>query len=110
MVTGGGTGLGRAMALALAEAGADVALAARRKDKLDEAAEEIRALGRAAHTVACDLTEPDSVQEAAREAEDALGGVDILVNNSGVSGRAGRRICRLSAGTRCWRRTCGARS
>ena len=86
LVTGGGTGLGRAMAHALAEAGADVALAARRKEKLEEAAEEIRALGRTSHAVACDLTEPDSVQEAAREAEDALGGVDILVNNSGVSG------------------------
>lgn len=82
MVTGGGTGLGRAMAHALAEAGADVALAARRKEKLEEVAEEIRALGRSAHAVACDLTEPDSI----RDAEDVLGAIDVLVNNSGVSG------------------------
>lgn len=74
------------MGHALAEAGADVALAARRKEKLEEAAEEIRALGRTARVVACDLTDPDSVQEAAREAEDALGSIDVLVNNSGVSG------------------------
>ncbi len=86
LITGGGTGLGRAMAHALAEAGADIALAARRKDKLEEAAEEIRALGRAACVVACDLTQPDSVREAAREAENALGRIDVLVNNSGVSG------------------------
>ena len=86
LVTGGGTGLGRAMAHALAEAGADVALAARRKEKLDEAADESRALGRTAHAVACDLTNPDSIREAAREVEDALGSIDILVNNSGVSG------------------------
>ena len=86
MVTGGGTGLGRAMAHALAEAGADVALAARRKEKLEEAAEEIRALGRSAHVVSCDLTEPDSIRAAAREAEDSLGPIDVLVNNSGISG------------------------
>lgn len=86
LVTGGGTGLGRAMALALAEAGADVALAARRKDKLEEAAEEIRALGRSAHTVACDLTDPDAIRKTAREAEDSLGPIDVLVNNSGISG------------------------
>ena len=86
MVTGGGTGLGRAMAHALAEAGADVVLAARRKEKLEEAAEEIRALGRTARVVACDLTEPDAIREAARESEDALGSIDVLVNNSGVSG------------------------
>ncbi len=86
LVTGGGTGLGRAMARALAGAGADVVLAARRLEKLEEAAEEIRALGRAAHAVRCDLTDPRSVLEAARAAEEALGGVDVLVNNGGVSG------------------------
>lgn len=86
LITGGGTGLGRAMAHALAEAGADVVLAARRKEKLDAAAGEIRALGRAAHAVRCDLTRPDSILGAVREAEEALGAIDILVNNSGVSG------------------------
>ncbi len=86
LVTGGGTGLGRAMAHALAEAGADVALAARRKEKLDESAEEIRALGREAYAVCCDLTSHDSILDAAREVEYKLGGIDILVNNSGVSG------------------------
>ena len=86
LVTGGGTGLGRAMAHALAEAGAAVALAARREEKLEGCAEEIRALGGSAHALSCDLTRPDSVLDAAREAEERLGGVDILVNNGGVSG------------------------
>lgn len=86
LVTGGGTGLGRAMAHALAEAGAAVALAARRREKLAGCAEEIRALGGRAHALSCDLTRPESVRDAAREAEERLGGVDILVNNGGVSG------------------------
>lgn len=91
LVTGGGTGLGRAMAHALAEAGAAVALAARRREKLEGCAEEIRALGGTAHAVSCDLTRPESIRDAAREVEDALGGVDILVNNGGVSGEGWAR-------------------
>jgi len=86
LVTGGGTGLGRAMALALAEAGADVALAARQMDKLEAAAGEIRARGRRAAALSLDLTDPASVERAAAGAEAALGPLDILVNNSGISG------------------------
>ena len=91
LVTGGGTGLGRAMAHALAEAGAAVALAARRREKLEGCAEEIRALGGMARAVSCDLTRPESIRDAAREVEDALGGVDVLVNNGGVSGEGWAR-------------------
>ena len=86
LVTGGGTGLGRAMALALAEAGADVALAARRIDKLEEAAGQIRALGRRAEAIPLDLTDDQSPAAAVAAAESALGPLDILVNNSGISG------------------------
>ncbi|MFP6890041.1 MAG: glucose 1-dehydrogenase [Nitrospinota bacterium] len=86
LVTGGGTGLGRAMSLALAEAGADVALAARRIDKLEETAREIRELGRKAEAVPLDLTDPASIGAAASEAGRAVGPIDILVNNSGISG------------------------
>ncbi len=86
LVTGGGTGLGRAMALALAEAGADVVLAARRMEKLEAAAEEIRALGRRAAAVGLDVTDPASVEASVARAEEALAPVDILVNNSGISG------------------------
>jgi NAD(P)-dependent dehydrogenase (short-subunit alcohol dehydrogenase family) len=86
LVTGGGTGLGRALALALAEAGADVALAARRIEKLEEVAGEIRGMGRRAAVVSLDLIEPKSAGAAVAEAERALGPLDILVNNSGISG------------------------
>lgn len=86
LVTGGGSGLGRAMALALAEAGADVGVAARRMEKLEAVAEEIRALGRASAAIPLDLSEPESVAAAAERAAAELGAIDILVNNSGVSG------------------------
>ncbi|HMO68152.1 MAG TPA: SDR family NAD(P)-dependent oxidoreductase, partial [Novosphingobium sp.] len=62
IVTGGGTGIGRAIALLLAERGADVALAARRADKLEAVAQDIRALGRRALCVPSDVRDPHSVQ------------------------------------------------
>ncbi|MBI2131302.1 MAG: glucose 1-dehydrogenase [Candidatus Tectomicrobia bacterium] len=86
LVTGGGTGLGRVMALALTEAGADVAVAARRRERLEAAAAEIRALGRSAAVIEFDLTNPADVTRVVAEAESTLGPLDILVNNSGVSG------------------------
>jgi NAD(P)-dependent dehydrogenase (short-subunit alcohol dehydrogenase family) len=88
LITGGGTGLGRAMALALAEAGADLALAARRMDKLEETAAEIRALGRRALTIALDLADEGSIPRCVETAERELAPLDILVNNSGISGAA----------------------
>ena len=83
LVTGGGTGLGRAIADGLAEAGADLLLAARRVEVLDEAAEEIRqATGRKVDTCFVDIRDREAIEAlAARAAE--LGGVDALVNNAG---------------------------
>ena len=80
LVTGGGTGLGLAVATGLARSGADVVIAARRRDVLDAAAEQIEAAtGRA--------VEVDLVDIRDLEAVDALAGrhgdVDILVNNAG---------------------------
>ncbi|MEE9240459.1 MAG: glucose 1-dehydrogenase [bacterium] len=88
LVTGGGSGIGRAISLALAEAGADVALAARRVDKLEETAAEIAKLGRRALAVPLDLTDPAAPARAVETAEADLAPLDILVNNSGVSGAA----------------------
>ena len=59
VVTGGGTGLGRAMSLALARAGADVALAGRRPEPLQETAAEIEQIGRQSLTHLCSLGEID---------------------------------------------------
>ncbi len=86
LVTGGGTGLGRAMALALAEAGADVVLAARRVDVLEEVSGQIRSSGRKSAAILLDLTDPASIEEAASRAERDFAPIDILVNNSGISG------------------------
>lgn len=83
VVTGAGRGIGAATALALAEAGADVAIAARTTEQLDEVAGKIRALGRKAVTVPCDLSDLAAVTAFAETAAAELGRLDIVVNNVG---------------------------
>lgn len=83
VVTGASAGLGRQFALALARQGADVAILARRKEKLEGVAEEIRALGVKCLPVQCDVTQIDQIQSAVDEVVKGLGTVDILVNNAG---------------------------
>jgi 3-oxoacyl-[acyl-carrier protein] reductase len=107
LVTGGSRGLGRADALALAAAGADIAIAdllveselteetdrygvlatvARRQGMVhtEETVEEIRAMGRAAIALRCDVTDREQVDNAVGRTIDELGSVDILVNNAGT--------------------------
>jgi NAD(P)-dependent dehydrogenase (short-subunit alcohol dehydrogenase family) len=84
VVTGASSGLGVAFAKALAEAGADVALGARRVDKLDETRAMVESLGRRAIAVATDVAKPEDCDGLIAAAVDQLGGVDILVNNAGV--------------------------
>jgi NAD(P)-dependent dehydrogenase (short-subunit alcohol dehydrogenase family) len=84
LVTGASSGIGRHLALLLAAAGAKVALAARRVDRLAEAAREIENEGGVARPLACDVTRADSVAETVAAAEAELGPVSILVNNAGV--------------------------
>lgn len=84
VVTGAGRGLGRAMAVALAGAGADVVLAARSKDQLEEVAAEVERLGRRALAVPTDVTDATAVQHLVDTTVAELGGLDVLVNNSGV--------------------------
>lgn len=85
LVTGASSGLGRHFARVLAQAGARVALAARRTDRLDKLAAEINAAGATALPVSLDVTNPQSVTAAFDAAEAALGKIDILVNNAGVT-------------------------
>jgi NAD(P)-dependent dehydrogenase (short-subunit alcohol dehydrogenase family) len=85
LVTGASSGIGRHLALLLAAAGAKVALAARRSDLLTEATREIEAEGGIAVPIVLDVTNPDSVAAAVAEAERALGPVNLLVNNAGVT-------------------------
>jgi NAD(P)-dependent dehydrogenase (short-subunit alcohol dehydrogenase family) len=84
IVTGASSGLGVAFALALAEAGADVALGARRVDKLEQTREQVAALGRRAIAVPTDVSKPEDCEALVAAAVDQLGGIDILVNNAGV--------------------------
>ena len=84
VVTGASSGLGVAFAQALAEAGADVALGARRVDRLAETAELVTAAGRRVVTVATDVADPAQCQALVDAAVAELGRVDILVNNAGI--------------------------
>jgi len=88
LVTGASSGLGRHFAGVLANAGAKVALAARRVDSLEEARSAITGAGGTAVVVALDVTDAASVRRAVAEAADALGGLDILINNAGVTASA----------------------
>lgn len=88
VVTGASSGLGVAFARALAEAGADVALGARRADRLEAVREEIETLGRRAIAVPTDVSVPEDCSALVAAAVAELGRVDVLVNNAGVGGAA----------------------
>lgn len=83
VVTGASAGLGRGEAIALARQGADVAILARRKEKLEEVAEEIRQFGHRCLPVVCDVTVPEQLDNAVKSIIGEFGKVDILVNNTG---------------------------
>jgi NAD(P)-dependent dehydrogenase (short-subunit alcohol dehydrogenase family) len=85
VVTGASSGIGVALARGLAAAGAGVALAARRLDRLERLAEEIVAGGGEAEAFACDVASADQVDRLAREASERFGSVDVLVNNAGFA-------------------------
>lgn len=85
LVTGASSGLGARFARVLAANGAEVVLASRRIERLKELRAEIEAEGGAAHVVAMDVTDVDSIRAAVAHAETEAGPLDILVNNSGVS-------------------------
>jgi NAD(P)-dependent dehydrogenase (short-subunit alcohol dehydrogenase family) len=84
IVTGASAGLGVAFAKAVAEAGADVVLAARRADRLEETKKIVEAAGRRAAAVAADVSVPEQCDAVVAEAQRAFGRVDVLVNNAGL--------------------------
>ena len=88
LVTGGSKGIGRSIALAFAEEGADVILAARSQELLEEVTEEVRQKGQRALPVVCDVSSSPAVQNLVDEVRGAYDRIDILVNNAGVSKRS----------------------
>ncbi|ELY59803.1 dehydrogenase [Natronococcus amylolyticus DSM 10524] len=84
LVTGASSGIGAATARELADAGASVALAARRQDRLESLADEIETEGGEALVVPTDVTEETQVREMIETTVSELGGLDVLVNNAGV--------------------------
>jgi NAD(P)-dependent dehydrogenase (short-subunit alcohol dehydrogenase family) len=85
LVTGASSGLGEQFARTLAKAGAGVALAGRRIERLKTLRAEIEADGGDAHVVELDVTDPASIRAAVAHTETEMGTIDILVNNSGVA-------------------------
>lgn len=84
LITGGGRGVGRAIAEAFARGGAAVALVARSRDDLEETRKRIEQSGGDALVIPADITERGAIDEALNHAENALGPIDVLVNNAGT--------------------------
>ena len=84
VITGGGSGIGQAIALAFAREGALVAVAGRRREKLDETLRLLEQTGCSALALECDVTIAADTQRVVRSTEDAFGKVNVLVNNAGA--------------------------
>lgn len=89
VISGASSGLGAQMAKGFAKQGATLVIMARREEKLEKVAEEVRALGVSCLTVKCDVTDTESVKNAAKIVEEAYGKVDVLVNCAGSAKNAG---------------------
>jgi 3-oxoacyl-[acyl-carrier protein] reductase len=88
IVTGGARGIGRAIALAFAREGADVAILDRNEEFAAKTADEAKASGISAFAMTADVSDESSVTTALNQAEQALGSVDVLVNNAGIGDSA----------------------
>ena len=86
VITGGNGGIGLGIAKAMAECGVNVAILCRNMQKAENALAELNAIGGKHQAYSCDILSMDSVRKAIADVCDAFGGIDILVNNSGVGG------------------------
>lgn len=85
LVTGGGTGLGRAMAVEFARLGADLVLASRKAEHLEQGRAAIEELGGRVETVPCDIRDSEQIEAAFDHATGAFGLPDVLVNNAAAN-------------------------
>jgi NAD(P)-dependent dehydrogenase (short-subunit alcohol dehydrogenase family) len=85
IITGGSVGLGRQMAEGLAEAGANVVLCARKKERCEQAAAELKQLGVKTLALGCDVKKPNDVQAVVDATVAQFGRIDIMINNAGTS-------------------------
>ena len=83
LITGAGTGLGKALALVAGQAGAKVICAGRRKDKIQQTAEDVTKAGGLGTAVEVDVTDVKSIERGVKEAE-RVGPIEILINNAGI--------------------------
>lgn len=87
-ITGASSGIGEALALQLADLQCSLILSARSEDKLEAVKQKVESRGGKAEVLPLDLTQSDTFQDKAQEAATLFGGIDILVNNGGISQRA----------------------
>lgn len=84
LVSGASSGLGVTFAIALAQAGADVAIAARRTSRLEQTAQKVRETGQRAQSITLDVSDPDACRQAVDVTVETFGRLDILINNAGI--------------------------
>jgi NAD(P)-dependent dehydrogenase (short-subunit alcohol dehydrogenase family) len=92
LVTGGNSGIGRAVCAAFAREGAQVAIVARRTGEGESLAQDIRAAGGAAHFIACDVTQAQSVRSMVQQVIERFGRLHLAFNNAGITGSTSRTI------------------
>ncbi len=85
VITGGGTGIGKAIGEAYAAEGATVILSSRNRERLEEAADGIRAAGGSVSVIPADVTKEDDVVALFKQVKDAHGRLDVLINNAGMT-------------------------
>jgi len=84
LITGAGSGLGKALAIAAGQAGGKMICAGRRKERIQQVAEEVTKTGGLGAAIDMDVTDAKSVEKGMKQAEKEIGPIEILINNAGI--------------------------